>query len=331
MKKLFYVLTFLFSISFFVISCEKEEDNIEEKLPAVTTFDVENIAQTSVTAGGKITNDKGFEIINKGICWSNEPHPDIESNLISSATESDEFYITITGLNYETNYYLRAYATNAYGTSYGTLKSFQTLKYCPETVEDWDGNIYQTTFIGNQCWMAENLKTTKYNDGNEIIHEINFQSWTNTISGAYCWYSNDYSTYGDSFGILYNGYTVLTKKICPENWRVPTIQDISELTEYLGGVSIAGGKLKDTGTDYWHSPNNGASNETGFTARGGGYRHGSFGNFDALKHNGYWWTSTPSEENEDVMKAFEMNKNTTAIYTPEFNKNYGVSIRCILD
>lgn len=330
MKNTFLIIPVIFLSSLFLIACEKEENN-EDKLALVLSYELENITQTSVVCGGKITNDRGFEIIDKGICWSEDPNPDIESNIISASTDSDEFYITLTGLTPDTQYFLRAYATNKFGTSYGTIKNFKTLKDCPATVMDADGNVYQTVFIGNQCWMAENLKTTKYSDGSEIYHENNYQPWINATNGLYCYYSNNYSEFGEFFGGLYNGHAVLSGKICPENWKVPSSDDWKELVEFLGGESVAGGKLKEEGTAFWHSPNNAATNQFGFSARGGGYRHGTFGNFDAIRHNGYWWSSTINEDNNNLIKIVEIDKNTSLIHYSDFNKNYGISVRCILE
>lgn len=328
MKNFFIIaLSCCFLIPFY--ACEKDDDNNDDKLPIVTSFEPEEINQNSVVFGGKVSDDRGYDIIDKGICWSTEPDVDIESNKISATTESNEFYVTLKDLMPNTTYYARAYATNKHGTGYGTLKVFETLRECPQTVEDLDGNVYQIVSIGNQCWFGENLKTTKYNDGSAIPLEVSPQPWINASAGLYCYYSNDYEEYGNDFGGLYNGLAVLTGKVCPENWKVPLKNDWSELIMFLGGEAVAGGKLKEEGLDFWHSPNNGANNESGFSARGGGYRHGSFGNFDALKHSGYWWSSTVSEEKNSEIHIIEIDKNSAAVHKSVFNKNYGVSIRCI--
>lgn len=164
-----------------------------------------------------------------------------------------------------------------------------------QTVNDIDGNMYKTVTIGNQIWMAENLKTTKYNDGMAIPLVTDNAAWTNRDSialttPAYYWYDND-STTKKTYGALYNGYAVKTGKLCPNGWHVPDDAEWSELTTYLGGEDVAGGKLKETGTDHWQSPNKGATNESGFTALPGGYRTMN-GNFYYINGGSGWWSST---------------------------------------
>ena len=136
-----------------------------------------------------------------------------------------------------------------------------------KTVTDIDGNIYKTVTIGSQVWLAEDLKTTKYNDGTPIPYVTDKEEWINTKSGAYCWncwYCKDESN--DSiYGALYNWYAI-TGKLCPVGWHVSTDQDWETLIDYCGGWEIAGGKLKEVGTIHWESPNLGATNEFGFTA-----------------------------------------------------------------
>lgn len=164
-----------------------------------------------------------------------------------------------------------------------------------QTVNDIDGNVYKTVTIGNQIWMAANLKTTKYNDGKAIPLVTDNAAWTNRDSialttPAYYWYDND-STTKQTYGALYNGYTVKTGKLCPIGWHVPDDAEWSKLTTYLGGEEVAGGKLKETGTDHWQSPNKGATNESGFTALPGGYRTMN-GKFFYANGGSGWWSST---------------------------------------
>jgi uncharacterized protein (TIGR02145 family) len=154
------------------------------------------------------------------------------------------------------------------------------------TIADIEGNVYKTVKIGNQWWMAENLKTTKYNDGTAIPYSTGWGE----LDGAYCWYNNDIS-YKNPYGALYNWYAVNTGKLCPTGWHVPSIDDWKTLTDYLGGGDNAGGKLKETGTVHWGSPNLGATNESGFTALPGGYRGGFEGHFEAVGSDGYFFCS----------------------------------------
>jgi len=163
-------------------------------------------------------------------------------------------------------------------------------KDIPDTVTDIDDNIYHTVIIGNQVWLTENLKTTKYNDGSVIPLVTDNTGWISLSSPGFCWYNNE-SANKDIYGALYNWYAVNTGKLCPTGWHVPSDGEWTALTDFLGGESIAGGKLKETGISHWLSPNTGATNESGFTALPGGFR----GAQGICYHIGYWgnfWTST---------------------------------------
>lgn len=161
----------------------------------------------------------------------------------------------------------------------------------PGTITDIDGNVYKTIIIGTQVWMAENLKTTRLNDGTRIPNVIGNSEWIAIKTPAFCWYLNERITYGNTYGALYNGYTVKTDKLCPIGWHVPSDSEWGQLTDYLGGIDVAGGKLKEAGTTHWKSPNTGATNETGFTALPSGYRSYYDGNFDGNGFVGDWWIS----------------------------------------
>jgi uncharacterized protein (TIGR02145 family) len=163
------------------------------------------------------------------------------------------------------------------------------------TVTDIDGNVYHTVTIGTQVWMVENLKTTRCNDGTPITLETDGWAWTNLYAPGYCWYENDSATYKTTYGALYNWWAVNTGKLCPTGWHVPTDAEWAILTDYLGGTGVAGGKLKETGTIHWQSPNTGATNETGFTAVPGGYRLYQDGTFDHIGSTGYWWSSSEGD------------------------------------
>src|SRR5450759_4787246 len=116
-----------------------------------------------------------------------------------------------------------------------------------QTVKDIDGNVYKTVTIGKQVWMVENLKTTKYNDGITIPLVIDNTAWTDLITPKYSWFNNDIAN-KEVYGALYNWYTVNTNKLCPKGWHIPTDEEWTTLTTYLGGEGVAGGKLKETGT-----------------------------------------------------------------------------------
>ena len=196
------------------------------------------------------------------------------------------------------------------------------------TVTDYQGNVYNTVKIGSQCWLKQNLRSTKYNDGTNIPNVTNNTTWSNLTTPAYCWYNNDYSTYGSVYGALYNWYTVNTGKLCPLGWHVPSDAEWTELSDYLGGESIAGGKLKEAGTAHWLSPNIGATNQYGFTALPGGWR-GCDGKFYNIGNVGYWWSA--SVYIADVAWERDMFVWSSDAYRDLSNILLGLSVRCVRD
>lgn len=192
-------------------------------------------------------------------------------------------------------------------------------------VKDVIGNSYKTIKIGNQVWMAENLKTTKYNDGTAIPYVTNGTTWSSLTTPAYCWYNNDFPTYGETYGALYNWYTVNTAKLCPSGWHVPNDAEWEVLTDYLGGESVAGGKLKETGTAHWNSPNTGATNETGFTALPGGY-NGDDGVFYFIGNSCRFWSATAGKGH-----GVYYNLTTISSNAGHFPSTSGYSVRCVRD
>lgn len=197
------------------------------------------------------------------------------------------------------------------------------------TVTDIDGNVYKIVKIGTQIWMAENLKVTHYNDGTLIPNYTTMANWGALTAGARCSHSNNTANV-NTYGYLYNWYAATDlRRIAPEGWRVPTDSDWTVLSEYLGGESVAGGKLKATGYTYWNSPNTGATNSTGFNALGGGYYHTSVSNFVSIREYGRWWSST----NRTSIDAYDRNLNYfyKKLFRDETGarKNDALSIRCI--
>ena len=193
--------------------------------------------------------------------------------------------------------------------------------------QDADGKNYKTVTIGTQTWMVENLKTTKYRNGDAIPSPAG--DWSALTSGAQTAYNND-ASYATKFGLLYNWYAVAdSRNIAPTGWHVPTDAEWTTLITYLGGESVAGGKLKEAGTANWYISNNAiATNETGFSALPGGYRY-SDGAFYNEVSDGYWWSSSESGANEAWSRSMDYDLNTAdRIYYPKMD---GFSVRCIKD
>jgi len=158
--------------------------------------------------------------------------------------------------------------------------------------------------------------------------ETDEKAWSVLATPGYCWYGNDEETYKSTYGALYNWYAVNTGKLCPQGWHVPTDAEWTFLTNYLGGESTAGGKLKKTGKSYWVDPNEGATNETGYTALPGGFRFRD-GLFHDFGFSGYWWSST--EYTREKAHFRYMNYEYNNVFRFNNMKNIGFSVRCIKD
>lgn len=192
---------------------------------------------------------------------------------------------------------------------------------------DGDSNHYPVVTIGTQTWMAENLKTTKYNSGIPIPEVTDSIVWPTMSTPAYCWYRNDYSNYGSVYGALYNWYAVEAGTLCPLGWHVPTDAEWTLLTDTLGGDGFAGGPLRATTTTHWISPNTGATNSSGFTALPGGRRNAYYGSFDYLGISGYWWSSTAYSTTNAWSR--KLNYGNTMVDSYNDPKKIGFSVRCI--
>jgi len=195
-------------------------------------------------------------------------------------------------------------------------------------VRDNDGNYYSTIKIGNQIWLGENLKVTHYQNGDPIPNVTDNTEWANLSTGAYCNYNNDVNN-ANTYGRLYNWYTVVdNRNLCPSGWHVPSDVEWTTLTDYLGGESVAGGKLKETGTTHWISPNTGATNESGFTALPGGCRY-SNGAFGGIGDYGGWWSSTEGSSTDAWYRVMDYLNAGVGSYVDV--KEFGFSVRCLRD
>jgi uncharacterized protein (TIGR02145 family) len=294
--------------------------------PVVSTSSVTGVATVSASCGGNITSTGGAAVTARGVCWSTSSTPTITDSKTTDGTGTGSFTSSITGLTENTTYYVRAYATNSAGTAYGNEVSFITLTSGGTTVTDADGNVYPTVIIGTQEWMGENLRTTKYNDGTLIPKVTDDTEWSELTSSGYCWYNDDSVAYSNLYGALYNWYTVNTGKLCPTGWHVPSDVEWNTLIDYLGGVIVAGGKLKEIGTTHWSSPNTEATNESGFTALPGGGRsysgpymyHGTFG---------MWWAANLDEPDYANFIGLTYDYGFVSVSTTDITN--GSSVRCL--
>ena len=202
-----------------------------------------------------------------------------------------------------------------------------------DCIKDIDGNTYKTVTIGTQTWMAENMRTSRFNDGSVIYQIKNEEDWDpiwNTDTAAWVYYNHN-ETYNMKYGKLYNWYSInpLTndnKNICPSGWHVPSDSEWNILIEKLGGISIAGGKMKELGIESWNSIDEETTNTSLFTGLAGGAAEGDMSDFG---YSGYWWSSTEDDESGGWSRELNYNKND--IKRRSIEKRACLSIRCVKD
>jgi len=316
-------------------------------IPTLSTTTASSITTTSATSGGDITDDGGAVVSARGVCWNTTGSPTITDNITNDGTGAGSFVSNITDLTANTLYYVRAYATNSLGTSYGNEVSFTTLQGTEETVTDIDGNVYHTIKIGTQTWMVENLKTTRYRDGEAIgtttpaTKDISSES-----SPKYQWAYNGDESNASKYGRLYTWYAVNdSRNIAPAGWHVASDAEWATLENYLiangynyDGSTTSGNKIAKSlaaTTDWYSGSGTGTigndltkNNSSGFTALPGGYRlnGGSFGNVGSY---GYWWSST--EDITTLAWARYLYYGTSHLGRGNHLKSYGFSVRCVRD
>jgi uncharacterized protein (TIGR02145 family) len=204
------------------------------------------------------------------------------------------------------------------------------------TMTDQDSNVYKTITIGTQTWMAENLRTTKFRDGTEMPN-ICYGLWNLSKNDAYCSYNNTTDAVSiATYGRLYNWYTVTNShNIAPEGWHVPTDAEWTTLITYLGGESVAGGKMKETGTTHWIAPNTNATNESGFTSLPTGARDSGGSNpepfFSFMGACGYYWSSTEPGPDYAVGDYCRLSCDNAAVYRYNNSKAEGFAVRLVKD
>ena len=252
-------------------------------VPELTTAVVTGTGLSTATSGGNITYDGDAAVTAHGVCWGISPDPVVTGEHTSDGSGTGVFSSSLTGLTGGTLYYVRAYATNAAGTSYGNQVMFSTY------VSDVDGNSYRTVQIGTQLWMAGNLRTTRYNDNTPI----NYHSDWHSVIPEYTWYNFD-ENYKVPYGARYNFPAVNTGKLCPVGWHVASDPEWTTLSDYAGGLDVAAGKLKETGNVHWVAPNTGATDEYGFTLLPAGATQQWNSGFVSLGTGTCIWTSNQS-------------------------------------
>lgn len=304
-------------ISFLVCCTDHKIVNVGPYAPEVKTSNVHDMSTATAIGGGEVTSDGGSPVTSRGTCWSNLLSPDISASKSTDGSGTGVFTSSINGLSANMVYFTRAYATNKVNTSYGLDVAFSN-------VPDKTPGVYATVTIGTQVWMAENLRTTSFNDGTPIT--LATAASANVTSPIYCWYDNNEQAFKNTYGALYNWYAVNTGKLCPVGWHVPTDADWTTLVTTLGGSNVAGGKLKESGFNHWRSPNEGATNSSGFNALPGGSSNQSGMSTD-IAQIATWWSAT--EASSTIANYRQVAWGTPDLFSSNNIKSVGYSVRCV--
>jgi len=311
--------------------------------PVISTTAISELAYSSCTSGGIILNDGGSVVSARGVCWGTSQNPTTAGSKTTDGSGTGTFVSNIADLSANTMYYVRAYATNSTGTTYGDERIVILYpNVAGLTVTDADGNLYHTVKIGTQLWMVENLKTTKYNDGTAIPNASTNTAWSSLTTPGYSWYNNNIANKA-SYGGLYNWFAINTGKLCPAGWHVPTDAEWTILTDYLAskgygyqgtGNNIA--KSMASTSDWNPSPTLGnvgndlaSNNNSLFAALPGGDRNGD-GTFNKMGNYSVFWTSTEQDAGSARFRALFYGSAKVDRGSNLF-KNNGLSVRCIKD
>jgi len=302
------------------------------KPPVFHSVKLEGLTATTASVSFTIGQPpEVFTVDEVDICIGTSPGPEISGTHYTIPVDKLSDGLKISNLIPNTTYCLRGYVLNESGFAYSPEISFTTWE---GSVADIEGNIYQIKTIGNTVWMIQNLKVTKYNDGSVIPVVQDNLEWGSTGTGANCSYTN--------FGRLYNFYAVAdSRKICPGGWHVPTDTEWKSLEMHLGMSAEQadatgfrgtdeGGKLKISGNDIdiWKYPNTGATNSSGFSAQGGGYRYDN-GIFTNSTMSANFWTG--SESDAGTAWSRSLSYSNAQISRLNLGKKYGFSLRCARD
>jgi uncharacterized protein (TIGR02145 family) len=306
------------------------ELDIGALVPSLLSVKKAIIGTESVEMETTVTYTHSLPITERGITWSTSSNPSVTSGTRVLDNGTGLVYTSlITGLTPYKNYYVRPYAKTELGTFYGNTEQIIILP--PVTVgsvTDIDGNVYETTEVNGKVWMAENLKVTRYNDGTPITLSGSQDQFKSITVGSYIPYGNNSGNL-DQYGYLYNGHVVASdKNVCMTGWHLPSPGEWSQLATNLGGFDVAGGRMKDP-LGPWVTPNNGATNESGFSAvPGGSYCRVCLSNtgiFADQGTDGYYWSSSPGTF------YYVTNDRTSLRTLSTGNVNDGLSVRCVKD
>jgi len=336
-----YSLQFLFILSLIVFSgCRKEK----VKAPVIFTISAANITASTASSGGSISDDGGSAISSSGVCWSTSLNPDITGNTTTDGSAIGSFFSSVTGLSPVTTYYLRSYASNSAGTFYGNEISFVT-SVANSVMTDIDGNIYGTVTIGSQVWMKENLKVTRYSNGDLITTTTPSTLDITEQLPKYQWAYNGVENLTTRYGRLYTWAAATdSRKICPVVWHLPSDAEWTVLTNYLvnngygfggSGEQIAKSLAATTdwvNTSYPGSPgfDFSSNNSSGFEGLPAGFRLPADLHFYGLGEWCMWWSATPIDDWNAWPREI-VNAQNTVVKDSWWYKSTGFSVRCLKD
>lgn len=279
------------------------------ELPILTTITISDLESTTCTSGGNISYEGNGTIISRGVCWASHNQPTISDSRTQNGSGIGVFKSTISGFSSDSIYYVRAYATNSEGTAYGNQLKLIPFK---STVTDVDGNVYNSISIGTQVWTVENLKVTKYQNGEAIQNILDNSTWNNLSSGAFCDYDNN-SLNRNTYGVFYNWFAASDpRNIAPKGWHVASYEEYQLLIDYLGGPAKAEENLKTAGFNVLPA---GKRTEDGIYLDKGIFP--------------YLWSSTEYHVGSNWARYLSING--ADLYVNCLSKNNGFSVRCIRD
>ena len=302
---------------------------MSKTLPSVTTPSVFNLTHNKILLGGGGVSDNTFEILTRGICWSAKGIPAQDDQKMEEGKGFEPFACTLDGLDPGTVYYIRAWATNSLGTSYGSTNVVRTFD---GFTTDYDGHVYSTVKLGKQEWLNRNLETTHFQNGDAIpttpVPATNIEQQDQPV---YQWGFFGFDYHVDDDGRLYTWYAVTdSRNLCPTGWHIPSESEWTELIQHLGGDTLSVADLNQNFNFFWNSIYNTRKTEGSFWPAPVGTRMPS-GQFRYHSNDGsYWWTGSevsPSGANAIFFGPSDF----SPIVKAEKDKKYGFSVRCVKD
>lgn len=336
--KLSLLIQLLFLLIIFY-ACNKNKVNT----PVIVTLAAANITSSTATSGGSIIDDGGASVISSGVCWSTSPNPTVNDSKSSDGSRIGKFFSAATGLSPLTTYHLRSYATNEAGTTYGSEISFQTTD-ANSIMTDIEGNIYGTKIFGNQVWMKENLKVTRYANGDLIGTTEPPDLALTELLPKYQWAYNGDENMAKRYGRLYTWSAATdSRKLCPAGWHLPSDSEWTILTNYLiqngygyGGNAEQIAKSLAATADWASSAYPGspgfdlsANNSSGFEGLPAGFRE-PVSRFYGMGEWCMWWSATPVDDWNAWPNELVSAQNTV-FRDPWWYKSSGFSVRCLKD